>query len=130
MSDLPSDHPAFDAKRLIADLRRCDAQAIDEAYRRTFGSDMGRLVLAHFMQDCGVGSQFGVGVTDGELRYLVGQHNAAIALAKSAGFDQASIAAAVLSDELEGRTDDETALHQEDVVRFGGDWIAPDDVEF
>lgn len=103
--------PAFDALRLIADLRRGAPAAINEAYRRTFGSDLGRLVLAHFMAECGVGNVIGAQLTDAELRYAVGRHDAAILLAHAAHFDQAATVAAVLSDNLEGRTDDLDANH-------------------
>ncbi len=104
--------PAFDAGRLIADLRRGDADALDEAYRRTFGGLMGRLVLGHFMALCGVGSTFGgVGVADGDLRYAAGRHDAAIQLAERAHFDQAAILAALATGELEGTDDDEPTFN-------------------
>lgn len=111
---MAEDAPAFDALRLIADLRAGVPEAIDEAYRRTFGHDLGRLVLAHHMAECGVGSVFGAHLTDAELRYQAGRHDAAIMLAQAAHFDQAAMVTAVLSDDLEGKTDDETSNHQTD----------------
>ncbi|HUO21710.1 MAG TPA: hypothetical protein VMU59_04275 [Caulobacteraceae bacterium] len=117
--------PAFDAKRLIADIRKGDPDAIARAYRATFDNQVGRLVLAHHLADMGVGNVFGQGLTDAELRYAVGRHDAAIALAHAALFDQAAISVAVLSDNLEGSTDDETAQHQD--ADFGDGYTPLDD---
>ncbi len=103
---MTDDAPApFDAARLIADVRRGDPEAISEAYRRTFGHEMGRLVLAHHLADCGVGSALG----HKQLKYAAGKHDAAILLASLAGFDQAALAVAVLTDNLEERSDDQSS---------------------
>lgn len=97
-----ADLPVFDSARLIADVRKGDPQALADAYRHTFGHELGRLVLAHHLADCGVGSALG----REDLEYAAGRHDAAIALASKAGFDQASLAVAVLTDTLEGATHD------------------------
>lgn len=89
--------PAFDAVKLLADLRAGDGARIAEAYKRTFGNDLGRFVLTHHLQECGVGNPLGPDVSG----YQAGRHDAALALASIAGFDQSSIAVAVLSDSLE-----------------------------
>lgn len=89
--------PAFDAVKLIADIRAGDPRALDGAYRVTFGTELGRLVLAHHLQDCGVGNALG----GQDLAYRAGRHDGALALAAKAGFDAASIAVAVLTDQLQ-----------------------------
>lgn len=101
--------PPFDAARLIAEMRRGDPAAIEQAYRFTFGNDLGRLVLMHHLSQAGVGSVIGPHLGDGELRYAVGRHDAAIMLANAAGYDQAAIAAAVITDTLEGNDDERSA---------------------
>lgn len=94
------DLPPFDVRRLIADLKKNDPEAIGLAYRMTFGNELGRLVLAHHLNDCGVGMLIAA-ESDAQLRELVGRHNAAIELAAKANFGQAAIVAAVLSGRLE-----------------------------
>lgn len=100
MSEPPS---AIDAARLIAEVRRNDSDAIERAYRFVFGNDLGRLVLAHHMADCGVGNTLG----ETNLKYRAGMHDGALQLALKAGFDQAAVAVAVLNDDLEERATDE-----------------------
>lgn len=106
MSD-PADEyvPKFDAARLIAEIRRGDGRALEQAYAYTFGNELGRLVLAHHLAECGVGNALGAE----NLKYAAGKHDGALSLASKAGFDQASLAVAVLSDELEERATDETS---------------------
>ena len=106
---MAEDVPEFDAKRLIADLRKDDPAAVRQAYRWVFASDLGRFVLAHFMADCGVGTPFGLQASDTDVRYVAGQHDAALKLAGLAGFDRASVAVAELTFELTGTEDDEHA---------------------
>ena len=103
--------PAFDAARLIADVRKGEPEAIAQAYQRVFGNDMGRLVLAHHLATCGVGGRFGPDLTDQQLRYAAGRHDAAIELATSALFDQAAIVVATLTDNLEGNSHEEPAFN-------------------
>jgi hypothetical protein len=90
--------PQIDAARLIADVRRRDEKALDEAYRLTFGGELGRLVLADHLVSNGVGRPLGREATP----YDLGAHDAALFLASCAGFDEASVAVAVLTDNLEG----------------------------
>jgi hypothetical protein len=97
MADIP-----FDAVKLIADIRAGDGEAMAQAYRATFGGDLGRLVLAHHLQECGVGNALG----DENLKYRAGRHDGALLLASKAGFDAVSIAVAVMTDQLEGNTDE------------------------
>lgn len=101
------DPSAFDAARLIADVRRGDETALAQAYKHTFGNALGRLVLAHHLVECGVGNALGA---EG-LKYAAGKHDGALQLASRAGFDQAAVAVAVLTDELEERSDDETSRY-------------------
>jgi hypothetical protein len=103
---MTEDMPGFDAAALIAELRRGDEDAMARAYRYTFGGELGRRVLAHFLHQCGVGRVMKLGESARHDAYAAGQHDAGLALAQMAGFDQASIAVAVLSDNLEGNTDD------------------------
>lgn len=127
-----ADAPKFDAARLIADLRAGDPQALDDAYRATFCTDMGRLVLADFMSDMGVGRPIPIQLGDGELRQYVGQHNAALALAAKAGFDQSAIVAQVLSENLEGNSNDRRFNHDDDRSDHGdfSDWSPGPNEEF
>jgi hypothetical protein len=94
--------PGVDLPALIARLRAGDEAAVEEAYRRTFGSDMGRFVLAHHASEQGVGGLW-EGPADLETsNYRHGRADAAIKLATLAGFDHASIAMMVLTERLEG----------------------------
>jgi len=103
---------AFDAARLIADLRRGDPGAIAQAYRITFAAELGRLVLAHHLAECGVGNALAPSATSGQtLFYAAGRHDGALLLATAAGYDQASLAVAVLTDQLEGTSDDAAFNH-------------------
>lgn len=108
-TEAPEALPALDARALIAKLRGSTdavrmAALLDEAYRRTFAGELGRFVLAHHLMQCGVGRQFGRDATDQDLRYLAGMHDSAIDLAAQAGYDQAALATAVLTDTLEEET--------------------------
>jgi hypothetical protein len=98
---------AIDGARLIAEVRRGDEEALRRAYQVTFGHDLGRLVLAHHLQECGVGNALG---TD-DLKYRAGKHDGALQLALKAGFDQAAVAVAVLTDELEERADEGSSVY-------------------
>ncbi len=123
---MTDDLPQFDAARLIADVRKGDEAAIKQAYALTFGHEMGRLVLAHFMTQCGVGRVAGIGDTPRHAAYAAGQHDAGLALGAMAGFDQAAIVVAQMSDNLEGNTDDRSFNHAAD----GSDYVHGDDFEF
>ena len=103
MTDATDEAPrsAIDAGRLIADLRGRGERyevAIREAYQLTFGSELGRLVLAHHLADSGVGQLLGREA----LEYHAGRHDGAIALMNLAGFDNASAVLMVMTDNLEG----------------------------
>lgn len=115
MSEEPS---AIDGQRLIFEVRRGDPDAIERAYKITFGHDLGRLVLAHHLAECGVGNPLG----PDNLKYAAGRHDGALALALKAGFDQAAVAVAVLTDNLEERTDESSG--------FAGGYIPSDDDDF
>lgn len=111
MTDVPFTPAPFDAARLIADVRLGKPEAIAEAYRMTFGSDLGRLVLLHHLQCSGVGRQLG---TD-DLKYKAGMIDGAISLCVAAGYDQVSLAATILTDQLEENPDATAYHHPEDV---------------
>lgn len=97
-----------DPRALIAAVRKGDEGALRQAYETTFGNELGRLVLAHHLSESGVGGPLGRGE---DLQYRAGMHDGALALAMKAGFDQATIATAVLTDNLEG-DDNETGEFQ------------------
>lgn len=103
--------PVYDRARLIADVRKNDQEAIAKAYAETFQNELGRLVLAHFLVQCGVGAVRGQAETAAQLRYQTGRHDAALELALAAGFDAASVAVGVMTGDLEGTTDDATYNH-------------------
>lgn len=110
--------PAFDAAQLIADLRKGDDAAISEAYYRTFGTDLGRLVLADILATAGVGAPFGALSAD-NIHYRAGAHDGALAIAERAKFDHASRVVAHLTAELEGNsTDDRSFNHAADGSAF------------
>lgn len=95
--------PTWDALALLAKLRSGgdERQAyVDEAYRRVFAGDLGRFVLLHHLQSCGVGRRSGHAASIGELRYSSGMQDAAIQLANDAGYDEAALAAVLLTNDL------------------------------
>lgn len=104
-----SEPPKFDVVALRAALRDADETVVLQAYQRVFAGEAGRLVLAHHLMSCGVGNPI-IASTDAELREAVGRHNAAIDLASKASFDQAAIAAAVLTGSLEETEHEDPAL--------------------
>lgn len=87
---------------LIAQLREGEKgnTAVNQAYRMVFGSELGRFVLLHHLMSCGVGRRMGVEATDVQLRYSAGMMDSAIMLANHAGYDEAAMAASVLTEEL------------------------------
>jgi hypothetical protein len=100
-----SDAPAFDMPLLIAQLREGEGteagrSAVTRAYRMVFGSQVGRFVLLHHLMACGIGRRMGNECNDVQLRYAVGMMDAAITLANEAGYDEAALAASVLTEEL------------------------------
>lgn len=83
------------------------AELIAKAYEMTFGGEMGRIVLMDHLIACGVGRIFGAEMTDAQLRYSAGIHDGAIMLAQAAGFDQAALAAAAMTETLTEEMSDE-----------------------
>jgi hypothetical protein len=97
--------PAIDAGYLIAHMREGDRsargrEATGRAYRDLFGSELGRVVLLHHLMACGVGRRTGCEASDAQLRYSAGMMDSAIMLANEAGYDEAALAASVLTQEL------------------------------
>lgn len=117
--------PAFDAARLIADIRKSDPAAIERAFALAFDNDVGRLVLAIHLADCGVGNAFGPHLSDSDLRYAVGRHDAAVSLAQRARFDQAELIGAVFTDNLEERTTHETSTNPRGAGDFSSGYTPP-----
>ena len=113
MADTP---PAFDAVALIDQVRRADPGALERAYQATFAGELGRLVLAHHLAECGVGKPIG----GDDLKYRAGQHDAAIHLAAKAAVDQPTIAVAVLTDTLEENPNDQNG-------EFSNPGLVPDE---
>ena len=97
-----TDAAAFDVPFLVAQLREGQRgqAAVSQAYRSVFGSELGRFVLLHHLMACGVGRRFGPDPTAGQLRYSAGMMDSAIMLANEAGYDEAALAASVLTEEL------------------------------
>lgn len=120
-----TDAPTFDAARLIADVRKGDPVALKQAYAVTFGNDLGRLVLAHHLAECGVGNALGVGGSTREMAYQAGRHDAALQLVTAAALDQASLVVAILTDNLEGTTDDDAFNYRSEPEGY-----IPDDDDF
>lgn len=122
MSDTPP-VPAFDVARLIADLRKGDESVLDRAYRLTFDNQVGRLVLANILKECGVGEPFGAGSSVDNIHFRAGAHDAGLNIAGRAGFDQAAIVAANFTAELEGNSpDDRSYNHAADGSEFVDDY--------
>lgn len=95
--------PVIDARRLVALIRQegPDRDALlAQAYAMTFHTELGRIVLLDHLTKNGVGRVFGHEMTEGQLRYSVGLHDAAVMLANDAGFDATVLAAIVITDEL------------------------------
>jgi hypothetical protein len=99
-----TDAPAIDMPFLLAQLREGDAAARErataQAYRATFATEIGRFVLLHHLWACGVGRRTGCEASDTQLRYSAGMMDSAIMLANEAGYDEAALAASVLTQEL------------------------------
>lgn len=106
--------PAFDVGKLIADVRK-GGEPVERAYRLLFDTELGRLVLAHHLAECGVGRRYGSEATAAQLRYSTGMQDAALELARMAGFDHVDHAVAVMTDHSEGTTDDAAFNHQPDL---------------
>jgi hypothetical protein len=123
MSDGAAPFPTFDAKKLIADVRKGDERAIRQAYAVTFGTEWGRLVLAHHLACSNVGARQGPGVSADDRHYAAGVHDAALQLAEMAGYGQAALAVAVLTDELT----EENHAQSEDRLASQGFVPGPDD---
>lgn len=108
MTDAPEDAPeleravTFDSKRLIAHVRCGDEGAIREAYRLTFGTELGRVVLLHMLATIGEIGQPRAGETPEQANHTNGRGFAVLQIAGLAGFDPVAIAAAGLTQTLEG----------------------------
>lgn len=103
-ADMPELEPArtFDSARLIAQVRQGDPGAIAEAYRVTFGTAMGRTVLLHMLASIGEIGQPRASETPEQSNHLNGRGFAVLEIARLAGFDPVAIAAAGLTQALEG----------------------------
>lgn len=102
--DTPELEPArgFDSARLIADVRLGDPAAIGEAYRLTFGSSLGRVVLLHALTTIGEIGAARAAENPGESNHKNGRGYAVLTMANLAGFDPVAVAAAGLTQTLEG----------------------------
>ena len=92
----------FDSKRLIAQVRGGDEGAIREAYRLTFGTELGRVVLLHMLATIGEIGQPRAGETPEQANHTNGRGFAVLQIAGLAGFDPVAVAAAGLTQTLEG----------------------------
>jgi len=129
---LPEDAPeletarGFDSARLIAQVRRGDETAIGEAYRQTFGTNLGRVVLLHALASIGEVGLPRAAETPAEANHKNGRGFAVLKIAGLAGFDPTAIAAAGLTQILEGADYDHGYGHdggRNPIVRWddGGD---------
>lgn len=106
--DLPADTPelepavSFDSARLIADVRRGEEAAIGEAYRLTFGNQLGRVVLLHALATIGRVGHPRDRERIEQANFQNGRASAVLEIAGLAGFDPVAIAAAGLTQTLEG----------------------------
>jgi hypothetical protein len=132
MTDLPADteelEPAvsFDSARLIAEVRRGNEDAIAEAYRVTYGTALGRVVLLHALATIGLIGQPRAAETQDQSNHTNGRGWAVLEMARLAGFDHVAISAAGLTQTLEGaHYDRHHHGHHDDhgpaTVRFGDD---------
>lgn len=106
---MSEDLPDFDRAAVIARLRKGDEAELALAYRRTFGTDEGRFVLASILAEAGVGRKFGGDADAVQIAFHQGAHDCALEIMERAGFDPASAVLTVMTGHLEGR-DDETAF--------------------
>ena len=112
----------FDSARLIAEVRRGNEAAISEAYRQTFGSHVGRVVLLHALASIGeVGAPRGA-ETLAEASHKNGRGYAVLKIAGLAGFDPTAIAAAGLTQILEGADYEQGYGHDHGRSRPVVDW--------
>lgn len=103
-TETPELEPAatFDSARLIAEVRRGDPAAIEEAYRVTFGHALGRTVLLHALAVVGeIGKPRGPESRE-DANHINGRGYAVLEIARLAGFDPVAISAAGLTQLLEG----------------------------
>ncbi|MFC5346272.1 hypothetical protein ACETK8_15810 [Brevundimonas staleyi] len=117
--DTPELEPArgFDSARLIADVRLGDQDAIREAYRRTFGTAMGRVVLLHALASIGeIGAPRGAESPE-ENNHKNGRGYAVLTMANLAGFDPVAVAAAGLTQTLEGADYERSYTHPDSRTR-------------
>lgn len=96
---------SFDSAALIARVRAQDSEAIAEAYRVVFGSDLGRLVLADICAMAGVGQKYAGPPDKWSVGHHLGGHDLALDILDRAGFDQASAVSMVMTGHLEGQAD-------------------------
>lgn len=124
--DTPELEPArgFDSARLIADVRRGDDAAIREAYRLTFGSALGRVVLLHSLTTIGLVGQARVAETPAESNHTNGRGYAVLTQAGLAGFDPVAIGATGLTQILEGADYERSYSHPDANTRTRADAIA------
>ena len=112
LTDLPADTPelepavTFDSARLIAEVRRGDEGAIAEAYRLTFGTALGRIVLLHALASIGEVGKPRMAETQEQSNHTNGRGFAVLEIARLAGFDHVAISAAGLTQALEGASYD------------------------
>jgi hypothetical protein len=93
---------SFDSARLIADVRRGEEFAISEAYSRTFGNALGRVVLLHALATIGEVGKPRTAETPEQSNHTNGRGYAVLEIARLAGFDHVAISAAGLTQTLEG----------------------------
>lgn len=101
--------PLFDSHALIARVRGQDEEALKEAYRIVFGNELGRLVLADMAAMAGVGMKYGGAPDLYSVGFHQGGHDLALDVIGRAGFDQASAISMVMTGQLEGRDDEQSA---------------------
>lgn len=116
MDEAPIDIPALTASDLVERLKSPrdpdDANnAMNHAYRRVFGNQIGRLVLADIALAAGVSRRRGVHMSDAERAWTDGQNDLALEILSRAGFGPEAVAVFTLTDNLEGQETDDRDNH-------------------
>lgn len=104
----------FDTFAVLADLRRGNEDALAQAYRIVFGTELGRLVLAHILAEAGIGRTFGSALTRDQMAYHQGAHDEGCRIRDRAGFDPASTVLLTMTGSLEGRDDELSSFAEPD----------------
>jgi hypothetical protein len=105
-----------EAAELINAMRQGDDVATRKLYQKVFANPLGRAVLMHILADSGLGVLRGSAMPNDVRAYEDGRQDAALEIMQRAGFDQASAAVMVITDNLEGQEHDGDGHGSEPIV--------------